>query len=426
MGQREDIQQHDPGGAFLRDLRHALNHLYEPEALRHSPLIHAFDLSQANDVAVTLRHLLVEAIEKLRPEEDVPLQSAIWRAYHVMVQRFVEQATQQEVANDLGLSVRQTRRQESAGLKEVARLLLKQHQPTFDHNHLDRAVASIPEGLPAPSLPATSRERELEWSQRSYPREFLPVARLVQSAIETAAPLARMMDVEVTSTLPPAMPPLAVQPVTARQALLGLLALAIRRVPRGRISITGERVATGVMVEIAAYGAPGMRAAEASDEENIDFIKALIASSGGHLEIVPPTADGRALLARITLQGEEQLTVLAIDDNPDSLQLLERYVTDTRYRIVSVQEPHKALAVAEELVPDIILLDVMMPDMDGWELMGQLREHPKIGHIPLIVCTILPQEQLALALGATAFLRKPINRKEFLTLLNRQLDLLRR
>ena len=124
---------------------------------------------------------------------------------------------------------------------------------------------------------------------------------------------------------------------------------------------------------------------------------------------------------RVALPNADQLTVLVIDDNADALQLVQRYLSGTGYRFVGVQEADEALVLAEELLPHIILLDVMMPGKDGWTLLGQLREHPKIQSIPIIVCTILPQEQLALTLGAAEFVRKPISRSELLSVLNRQI-----
>ena len=61
-----------------------------------------------------------------------------------------------------------------------------------------------------------------------------------------------------------------------------------------------------------------------------------------------------------------------------------------------------------------------MPEQDGWTLLSQLREHPKTQDIPIVVCSILSQETFARALGAVDFLRKPVNRQEFLEVLDRQ------
>jgi CheY-like chemotaxis protein len=69
------------------------------------------------------------------------------------------------------------------------------------------------------------------------------------------------------------------------------------------------------------------------------------------------------------------------------------------------------------------VLDVMLPGIDGWELLGRLREHPQTKDVPVVVCTILSQQQLALTLGATDFLRKPITRDAFLATLDRQIAL---
>jgi CheY-like chemotaxis protein len=68
-------------------------------------------------------------------------------------------------------------------------------------------------------------------------------------------------------------------------------------------------------------------------------------------------------------------------------------------------------------------MDVMLPGIDGWELLGRLREHPHMRAVPIIVCTILPQERMALALGAAAFIRKPASRETLLTALDQQVAL---
>jgi CheY-like chemotaxis protein len=114
--------------------------------------------------------------------------------------------------------------------------------------------------------------------------------------------------------------------------------------------------------------------------------------------------------------------VLVIDDNADTLQLLQRYDTGTRYRLVTTQDPEQVLNLVEQLRPQIIVLDVMMPQVDGWELLGRLRQHPITEHTRLIVCTILAQEELALSLGADAFISKPVQRQTFLATLDHQAE----
>ena len=128
------------------------------------------------------------------------------------------------------------------------------------------------------------------------------------------------------------------------------------------------------------------------------------------------------LVIRISVPAKERIPVLVIDDNVDTLQLLERYLSNSRYRFLGTLDPALAVELAENDAPCVIVLDVMLPGMDGWQVLDRLHQHPKTGHIPTVVCTILPQEQLAMDLGATGFIRKPISRHAFLSVLNRQLS----
>jgi CheY-like chemotaxis protein len=104
--------------------------------------------------------------------------------------------------------------------------------------------------------------------------------------------------------------------------------------------------------------------------------------------------------------------------------MLQRYTSGTRYRLVGTQDPEESLSLAEKISPQIIVLDVMMPQVDGWRVLGRLRQHPLTEHVPVIVCSILAQEELALSLGASGFVHKPVTRQAFLAALDRQIDLL--
>jgi CheY-like chemotaxis protein len=117
------------------------------------------------------------------------------------------------------------------------------------------------------------------------------------------------------------------------------------------------------------------------------------------------------------------LPVLVVDDNADVLQLLQRYSAGTRYRLIGTRDPEQVLSLTEKFSPQVIILDVMMPQVDGWRVLGRLRQHPRTSHIPIIVCTILAQEALALSLGASAFIRKPVTRQVFLAALDHQVAL---
>ena len=72
-----------------------------------------------------------------------------------------------------------------------------------------------------------------------------------------------------------------------------------------------------------------------------------------------------------------------------------------------------------EARPDLITLDVMMPSMDGWQVLRDLAQNPATQHIPVIVCSVLKEPELAFSLGARAYLKKPVDRLELLATLAR-------
>jgi CheY-like chemotaxis protein len=89
--------------------------------------------------------------------------------------------------------------------------------------------------------------------------------------------------------------------------------------------------------------------------------------------------------------------------------------------VTGVQQPAEARQMAERLHPRIIVMDVMMPELDGWDLLTQLRQDPWFHNTAIIICSILPQEELARSLGANSFLQKPVLPQDFLKELDRQI-----
>ena len=151
----------------------------------------------------------------------------------------------------------------------------------------------------------------------------------------------------------------------------------------------------------------------------------LVELSQGSLEVHAPQAPGQRFLATITLPARERIPVLVVDDNADTRQLLQRYLSDTRYRFEGAADADRALEMAEAVSPQVIILDLMLPTVDGWELLGRLRQRNCTRDVPILVCSILPLGRLAATLGATGFLQKPVSREDLLAALDHHLGLQR-
>ncbi|MDM5094664.1 response regulator [Aeromonas rivipollensis] len=104
-------------------------------------------------------------------------------------------------------------------------------------------------------------------------------------------------------------------------------------------------------------------------------------------------------------------TILIVDDSPENLMVLTELLSPT-YRVLAAQSGEKCLRIASgKTRPDLILLDVMMPGMDGYEVLSQLRTNPDTHRIPVVLLTALadPQsEEFGLSLGAVDYITKPI------------------
>jgi len=107
-----------------------------------------------------------------------------------------------------------------------------------------------------------------------------------------------------------------------------------------------------------------------------------------------------------------------VDDNDDVTHCYERYAQGTRYQIVAAHEGRAVMEIVDSLRPDAIILDVMLPDMDGWELLVALHASPATQVIPVIICSVVREAELALALGAALYVPKPIRRPDFLQALD--------
>jgi CheY-like chemotaxis protein len=90
--------------------------------------------------------------------------------------------------------------------------------------------------------------------------------------------------------------------------------------------------------------------------------------------------------------------------------LMTRFLGKMGYRAVPAPSGPEGLRMARELRPSIITLDVVMPEMSGWDVLNQLKTDPVLASIPVIMVTIVDHEALGLARGASNYLVKPIDR----------------
>ncbi|MBI4785109.1 MAG: response regulator [Oscillatoriophycideae cyanobacterium NC_groundwater_1537_Pr4_S-0.65um_50_18] len=112
-----------------------------------------------------------------------------------------------------------------------------------------------------------------------------------------------------------------------------------------------------------------------------------------------------------TLMG----TILVVEDTPSEMELMSYYLRESGYSVINAISAKEALNKAVEQQPDIIITDVVMPGMSGFELCRSLKKHPVIGKVPIIICTSKNQEidrLWGMRQGADAYITKPFTREQ--------------
>ena len=397
--------------AFERDLRDALAHLYDP--LYHPPESLRAALGCAPQAGFeALQAALVRAVEELRPAPTVPPTARSRRLYDLLVYRYIQNLAQEETAERLGITSRHLRREQPEAVRVLAQRLWERGdaQPPSAAQVPIRPEAPRPEPTPSSMTPPewlSQVRQELLALQRSAPGALADVGEVIRRAIQLAENITASYGVTLTSAQIGRDLIAAVHPTTLQQILITAIRQLAEQAAADAITLGAARGADHVRIVVSG------RTASAGVLPEVPFIREVLALQGGSAEAeYSPDAVSLSLI----LPAVDR-KVLVVDDNVDLVHVFRRYVVGTRYRIMHLASGQDALRTIEAAPPDVVVLDVMLPDVDGWQLLATLHQHPATRAIPVVVCSVVREEGLAMALGAALYLPKPVEREQFLAAL---------
>ena len=111
--------------------------------------------------------------------------------------------------------------------------------------------------------------------------------------------------------------------------------------------------------------------------------------------------------------------ILIVDDDPMACDLQQRHLMRHHYDVVCAASGADAIQKINELRPDLVLLDVMLSDMSGWQVLTYIKSQPHLVHIPVIMLTMIDEKNTAYSLGATSYLSKPIDWEKLVETVNK-------
>ena len=103
--------------------------------------------------------------------------------------------------------------------------------------------------------------------------------------------------------------------------------------------------------------------------------------------------------------------ILVIDDDVAFHEAMQNFLEESEYVVMHAFNGKEGLTVAEENTPDVIVLDIIMPVMDGWSTLAALKANPRLAKVPVIVVSIVDEKELGFALGAIDYIHKPFDNK---------------
>lgn len=388
---------------FAKQIRHALENLYDFAYLQNLELTNALsEHNQSLDKSVRqLRAELIDAIERLKPDDSVPPHAKERRPYTLLYGHYVQGLSTAELVEELMISVRQLRRESKRALEAVTELMG------------ERLESQLNAPAPSTARRAAADQEAEQLINRANP-EDLRLAALVAGVLNTLQPVAAKYNIQLLNQVPDDLPLVRADRVLLRQGLMGLLSYAFSRATSGSVRLEGS-ADDAVSLHLTANGQTGAPRGGVS----LEVSRKLIAGLGGSTAVTDAAESWRV---DISLPLAATVPILIMDDNAGLLELFRRYLAGRPYQLIEVHSAAEVIARAGDSRPQLVMLDIMMPEQDGWEVLQQLRAAPETARLPIIICSVLVEQEIALALGASDYLPKPVTQDALLTKLEQWRD----
>jgi len=280
--------------------------------------------------------------------------------------------------------------------------------------------------------------------------------QIVDACLRTVEPLVKSDRLRLAKAMPQNLPVLWSDGEKLKQILINLLSNAVKFTEAGTITISAHREADRVSVSVSdtGIGIPE-QALELIFEEfrqvdssstrkyggtglGLSISRHLARLLGGDIAVQSKVGVGSTFTLTVParlrtpaapgasespaqpapVRGNSHL-LLAIDDDPDVVDLLRENLSEAGYRVVGALSGEEGLQKARDLKPFAITLDIMMPGTDGWQVLHQLKADPATRDVPVIVISVVDSKDLGYRLGAFDYLLKPLDRDAILAALGR-------
>lgn len=303
--------------------------------------------------------------------------------------------------------------------------------------------------------------------------QYVSLQEEIEGLIGTIEPLAQEKGLELTSAVEEALPALYADPLRIRQILTNLLSNAIKFTRQGGVSLEARRVEVaggrspqvdlpiqgwlsdgqwtlitvtdtgiGIAPEDHAHIFDEFRQVDNSSTREfggtglgLAITKRLVEMHGGRIWLKSAIGAGSTFFVALPISSKaahrpqtpkpEQAPdgdgpcVLVIDDSQEAIDILTTYLHEGGYRTAHATDGQTGIELARQLRPAVITTDILMPGMNGWEVIDRLKADPVTASIPVMIVSIIDQQPMSFPMGVAAHVSKPVERQVLLETVER-------
>ncbi len=280
--------------------------------------------------------------------------------------------------------------------------------------------------------------------------DILPQAVSINSLLtiikENVQTLTENKGISINLNLGDNLPKVETDELKIHQVLLNIISNAVKFTEKGSVNISAKQENGKIYIDVKDTGIgvsekmlphifDEFRQADGSSSRQYEgtglglaIANKLIKILGGDIKVKSKLGEGSLFTIMVPVKWHEETTsenavshetinpittnntILIVDDDPEIVKDISEYFNEAGYKTITATSGEEALELAEKHQPFAITLDVIMPEMDGWEVLQKLKTNTKTQNIPVIVVTVSDDKDTGFALGAVGYINKPVNK----------------
>ncbi|SMC82086.1 Signal transduction histidine kinase [Desulfocicer vacuolatum DSM 3385] len=299
---------------------------------------------------------------------------------------------------------------------------------------------------------------KIEAGRMDITSQSFQITSTIDTIVERLTPIAREKNIELRVKVPPKIPRINSDENRIHQILQNLISNAVKFTKQGYVSVSIEQNGEKIHVAVSDTGIgidkkdlphifKEFRQVDGTSSRSYEGTGLGLAIAfkaarmlGGDITVQSAPDQGSTFTLTLPLQYQESMcpplpqpiqrqaapepgptgkTILVVDDEPDSLAMISNYLSKEGYNVITSTSGYEAIQLAKSHHPFAITLDVIMPEMDGFEVLQNLKQSPETRDIPVIMVSISDDKETGMALGAVGYISKPVNKDLLISEINR-------